>query len=225
VTKIKSLLIGASGLVGGEILKCLYEKNQDITLFTRKSSLNLFNKHKEINVDFENLNRVDFPHFNHVYIAIGMELKTTELIHIKRSKRSEFFRVDHDIVLNVAKKAFESGARSISIVSAIGADMNSRNFYLQTKGKIENSIKQIGYEKVVFAQPSHLLGNRLNRKIGIEVPVIELGAKIIDPLMIGPLSNLRFIKASSVARAMVNTLNENSENLTRLRFKDFKNYQ
>ena len=124
MTKIKSLLIGASGLVGGEILRCLYERNQDITLFTRKSSLSLFNKHKEINVDFENLNRVDFPHFDHVYIAIGMELKTAELIHIKRSKRSEFFRVDHDIVLNVAKKAFESGARSISIVSAIGADMN-----------------------------------------------------------------------------------------------------
>jgi len=43
--------------------------------------------------------------------------------------------------------------------------------------------------------------------------------------MVGPFSNLRFIKASSVARAMVNTLNDNSENLTRLRFKDFKNYQ
>ena len=225
MTKIKSLLIGASGLVGGEILKCLHERDQNITLFTRKPSHNLFNKHIEINVDFENLNRVDFPHFDHVYIAIGMKLKTIELIHIKRNKRNEFYRVDHDIVLNVAKKAFESGARSISIVSAIGADMNSRNFYLQTKGKIENSIKQIGYENVVFAQPSHLLGNRLNSKIGIEVPVIELGAKIVDPLMVGPLLNLRFIEASSVARAMVNALNENSENLTTLRFKDFKNYQ
>ena len=225
MTKIKSLLIGASGLVGGEILKCLHERDQDITLFTRKPSHNLSNKHKEINVDFENLNRVDFPHFDHVYIAIGMNLKTAELIHIKRNKRNEFYRVDHDIVLNVAQRAFESGARSISIVSAIGADMNSRNFYLQTKGKIENSIKQIGYEKVVFAQPSHLLGSRPNNKIGIEVPVIELGAKIIDPIMVGPFSNLRFIKASSVARTMVNTLNDNSENLTRLRFKDFKNYQ
>ena len=225
MTKIKSLLIGASGLVGGEILKCLHERDQDITLFTRKPSHNLSNKHKEINVDFENLNRVDFPHFDHVYIAIGMKLKTAELIHIKRNKRNEFYRVDYDIVLNVAQRAFESGARSISIVSAIGADMNSRNFYLQTKGKIENSIKQIGYEKVVFAQPSHLLGSRPNNKIGIEVPVIELGAKIIDPIMVGPFSNLRFIKASSVARTMVNTLNDNSENLTRLRFKDFKNYQ
>jgi uncharacterized protein YbjT (DUF2867 family) len=154
-----------------------------------------------------------------------MKLNTVELIHIKKNKRKEFFRVDHDTVLSIAKKAFDSGARSISVVSAIGADMNSKNFYLQTKGKIENSIKQIGYEKVVFAQPSHLLGSRPNDKIRIEVPIIELGAKIMDPLMIGPLSDLRFIKASSVARAMIDTLNEGSENITRLKFKDFKNYQ
>ena len=222
--KIKSLLIGASGLVGSEILKYLHERDQDITIFTRKPLHDSTGKHKEINIDFENLNNFDFPYFDHVYIAIGMKLDTVELIHIKKNKRKEFFRVDHDTILNIAKKAFDSGARSISVVSAIGADMNSKNFYLQTKGKIENSIKQIGYEKVVFAQPSHLLGSRPNEKIRIEVPIIELGAKIMDPLMIGPLSDLRFIKASRVARAMIDTLNEGSENITRLKFKDFKNY-
>ena len=225
MTKIKSLLIGASGLVGGQILKCLNERDQDITLFTRKPLHSLSSKHKEINVDFENLNKVDFPHFDHVYIAIGMKLKTAELIHIKKNKRKEFFRIDHDIVIDIAKMAFEKGAKSISVVSAIGANINSRNFYLQTKGKIENSIKQIGYKKIVYAQPSHLLGNRPNNNVGIEVPAIEFGAKIIDPIMVGPFSNLRFIKASSVARAMVNTLNENPEHLTRLKFKDFNNYQ
>ena len=223
--KIKSLLVGASGLVGSEILKNLHERDQDITIFTREPLHDSTDKHKEINIDFKNLNNFDFPYFDHVYITIGMKLDTVELIHIKKNKREEFFRVDHDTILSIAKKAFDNGARSISVLSAIGADMNSRNFYLQTKGKIENSIKHIGYEKVVFAQPSHLLGSRPNNKIGIEVPVIELGAKIIDPIMVGPFSNLRFIKASSVARTMVNTLNDNSENLTRLRFKDFKNYQ
>ena len=222
--KIKSLLVGASGLVGSEILKYLHERDQDITIFTRKPLHDSTDKHKEINIDFENLNNFDFPYFDHVYIAIGMKLDTVELIHIKKNKRKEFFRVDHDTILSIAKKAFDGGARSISVVSAIGADMNSKNFYLQTKGKIENSIKQIGYKKVVFAQPSHLLGSRPNDKIRIEVPIIELGAKVIDPLMIGPLSDLRFIKASCVAKAMIDTLNEGSENITRLKFKDFKNY-
>ena len=222
--KIKSLLVGASGLVGSEILKYLHERDQDITIFTRKSLHDSIDKHKEINIDFENLNNFDFPYFDHVYIAIGMKLDTVELIHIKKNKRKEFFRVDHDTILSIAKKAFDGGARSISVVSAIGADMNSKNFYLQTKGKIENSIKQIGYKKVVFAQPSHLLGSRPNDKIRIEVPIIELGAKIMDPLMVGPLSDLRFIKASSVAKAMVDALNVSTESLTKLKFKDFKTY-
>jgi uncharacterized protein YbjT (DUF2867 family) len=222
--KIKSLLVGASGLVGGEILKYLHERDQDITIFTRKPLHDSTDKHKEINIDFENLNNFDFPYFDHVYISIGMKLDTVELIHINKNKRKEFFRVDHDTILSIAKKAFDGGARSISVVSAIGADMNSKNFYLQTKGKIENSIKQIGYKKVVFAQPSHLLGSRPNDKIRIEVPIIELGAKIMDPLMVGPLSDLRFIKASSVAKAMVDALNVSTESLTKLKFKDFKTY-
>ena len=79
--KIKSLLVGASGLVGSEILKYLHERDQDITIFTRKPLHDLTDKHKEINIDFENLNNFDFPYFDHVYIAIGMKLNTVELIH------------------------------------------------------------------------------------------------------------------------------------------------
>ena len=103
--KIKSLLVGASGLVGSEILKYLHERDQDITIFTRKPLHDSTDKHKEINIDFENLNNFDFPYFDHVYIAIGMELKTAELIHIKRSKRSEFFRVDHKTRIYPKKEA------------------------------------------------------------------------------------------------------------------------
>jgi len=152
-----------------------------------------------------------------------MRLTTFELIHIKNNKRKEFFKVDHDLVYNIAKKAFDVGARSIAIVSAVGADMNSSNFYLQTKGKMENSIKEIGYEKIVYAQPSHLLGSRSNQKVTIEVPIIELGAKILDPLMRGPLSDLRFVKASAVAKKMVETMNESSTSHSILKFKDFLN--
>ena len=103
----------------------------------------------EIIIDFDEINNLNFPALDHVYIAIGMRLTTFELIHIKNNKRKEFFKVDHDLVYNIAKKAFDVGARSIAIVSAVGADMNSSNFYLQTKGKMKNSIKEIGYEKII----------------------------------------------------------------------------
>ena len=221
--KIKSLLVGASGLVGSEILKNLNSRDQDITLFTRSPLEHISDNTNEIIIDFDEINNLNFPALDHVYIAIGMRLTTFELIHIKNNKRKEFFEVDHDLVYNIAKKAFDVGARSIAIVSAVGADMNSSNFYLQTKGKMENSIKEIGYEKIVYAQPSHLLGSRSNQKVTIEVPIIELGAKILDPLMRGPLSDLRFVKASAVAKKMVETMNENSTSHSILKFKDFLN--
>ena len=221
--KIKSLLVGASGLVGSELLKNLNRKDQDITLFTRSPLEYISDNTNEISIDFDEINNLNFPALDHVYIAIGMRLTTFELIHIKNSKRKEFFKVDHDLVYNIAKKAFDVGARSIAIVSAVSADMNSSNFYLQTKGKMENSIKEIGYEKIVYAQPSHLLGSRSNQKVAIEVPIIELGAKILDPLMRGPLSDLRFVKASAVAKKMVETMNESSTSHSILKFKDFLN--
>ena len=221
--KIKSLLVGASGLVGSEILKNLNSRDQDITLFTRSPLEHISENTNEISIDFDAINNLNFPALDHVYIAIGMRLTTFELIHIKNNKRKEFFEVDHDLVYNIAKKAFDVGARSIAIVSAVGADMNSSNFYLQTKGRMENSIKEIGYEKIVYAQPSHLLGSRSNQKVAIEVPIIELGAKILEPLMRGPLSDLRFVKASAVAKKMVETMNESSTSHSILKFKDFLN--
>ena len=221
--KIKSLLVGASGLVGSELLKNLNIRDQDITLLTRSPLEHISDNTNEIIIDFDEINNLNFPALDHVYIAIGMRLTTFELIHIKNNKRKEFFEVDHDLVYNIAKKAFDVGARSIAIVSAVGADMNSSNFYLQTKGKMENSIKEIGYEKIVYAQPSHLLGSRSNQKVAIEVPIIELGAKILDPLMRGPLSDLRFVKASAVAKKMVETMNESSTSHSILKFKDFLN--
>ena len=67
---------------------------------------------------------------------------------------------------------------------------------------MEEEIKLIGYETVVIAQPGHLLGNRPNDKFRFEIPLMEFGAKLFEPLMVGPLKNLRFISAFKVGKAM-----------------------
>ena len=74
--KIKSLLVGASGLVGSEILENLNGRDQDITLFTRSPLEHLSHNTREIIVDFDEINNLNFPIFDHVYIAIWMRLTT-----------------------------------------------------------------------------------------------------------------------------------------------------
>ena len=218
----KSLIVGASGLVGGEILKLLSHEGNDVTLLSRRPlELNLPNVEESI-IDFNEIeNEINFPAVDHIYIALGKRLDTSELIYIKKSNRDSFIKVDHDYVIAVAKKAFSMGARSISIVSAVGVDKNSMNLYLQIKGKVEEEIKSIGYDKVVIAQPGHLLGERSDDRFRIEIPVIEFFTKILEPLMFGPLQNFRNISAKQVAKGMVTSMQDTSVGVTTLQYKDF----
>jgi uncharacterized protein YbjT (DUF2867 family) len=221
--KIRTLIVGASGLVGSEILKRVSRKNHEIFLLSRRTRGIVQENCSEIISDFDDIDNIDFPEVDHVYISIGMKLGSSELMYIQKSDRNDFIKIDFEYVLNIARKSFDNGARSIAIVSAIGADKTSKNLYLKTKGNMEDLVNEIGYTKTIFAQPSHLLGQRVNEKFKLDVSLIELGGKIFDPLMLGPLSDFRFIDAKYVAKAMVQKMNDNSEGLSFLKYRDFVN--
>lgn len=216
----KVLIIGASGLVGGEILKTIEDMDQEIVALSRKELIAKNQDTKEIINNFDDLQLSDIPKVDHVYIALGTELDTSELIYIKKHRRKEFRKVDYEYVTKIAKMAHGKGAKSISIVSAVGANKSSRNLYLQTKGEMEEKIISIGYNKIVFAQPGHLLGKRPLKKIRPEVPIMEFGARILKPLMIGPLEDLKFIEASLVAKSMIKHMNRPTDKIVRLKYKE-----
>ena len=218
--KPKVLIIGASGLVGGEILKTTEAMGQEIVTLSRKKLISKNQDTEEIIINFDDLQLSDIPKVNHVYIALGTELDTSELIYIKKSRRKGFRKVDYEYVTKIAKMAHGNGAESISVVSAVGANKSSRNLYLKTKGEMEEKIISIGYNKTVFAQPGHLLGKRLLKKIRPEVPIMEFGERILKPLMIGPLEDLKFIKASLVAKSMVKHMNIPTDKIVRLKYKE-----
>ena len=131
-----------------------------------------------------------------------------------------FKKIDFDYPLAIAKLAFQNGAKSIAIVSAIGAKEGSPNYYFHIKGKLENAIREIGFKNVCIAQPSHLLGKR-NDFRGHEIPFLEGALNISAPLMQGPLKNFRQIEAERVAKAMILELRKNYGRVKILRYKDF----
>ena len=219
--KIRTLIVGASGLVGGEVLKCVSKENQEIILLSRRTQDIVQENCSEIISDFDDIDNIDFPKVDHVYISIGKKLGSSELMYIRKSDRNDFIKIDYEYVLNIARKSFDNGARSIAIVSAIGADKTSNNLYLKTKGNMEDLVKEIGFTKTIFARPSHLLGQWINEKFKLDVSLIELGGKIFDPFMLGPLSDFKFIDAKYVAKAMVQKMNDNAEGISVLKYKDF----
>ena len=112
-----------------------------------------------------------------------------------------FRQVDFDFVLNVARAAKAAGARRLAVVSALGADARSRVFYNRVKGEMEAAVAQLGYETVVIAQPSLLLGDRA--ALGQPARRAEdLATRFLGPVSWIVPRGVRPISARSVAAAM-----------------------
>jgi uncharacterized protein YbjT (DUF2867 family) len=87
-------------------------------------------------------------------------------------------------------------------VSAFGADARSRVFYSRVKGEMQVAIAQLGYESVVIAQPSLLLGDRA--ALGQPARSGEVwAARLLEPLGWMLPKVLRPIPARAVASALL----------------------
>ena len=146
-----------------------------------------------------------------MYICLGTTIK-------KAGSQSEFKKVDFDYCLSFAKKAREVGATKISLISSVGANPYANNFYLKTKGEVEEEIKKIDFQAINIFRPSLLLGqrdeSRFLEKIGQNL------SSFINFFLIGHLRKYRSVKASNVAYCMANY--EQNGGIKYLYFDDFQ---
>ena len=81
----------------------------------------------------------------------------------------------------------------------------------------------MGFEKIVIAQPGHLLGKRLNQDSKFLIYIYEKITNILGYIMIGPLKKFRNIDASLVAKTLTSKMGNNDRGIDFLNFDDFKN--
>jgi len=197
-TQRTALLAGATGLVGRALLSLLVDSDRyrSAHVLLRRTSGNIAAdpKLKIQEVDFARLPTA-FPAVDDVYIALGTTIKMA-------GSEAAFRQVDFDFVVNIARAARTAGATRLAVVSALGADPTSRIFYNRVKGEMELAIMQIGYESVVIAQPSLLLGDRA--ALGQPARSGELWAeRLLAPLGWIVPKGVRPIPARAVASALV----------------------
>ncbi|MFT4962602.1 MAG: hypothetical protein ACI92Z_003702 [Paracoccaceae bacterium] len=198
-----SIIAGATGLVGTELVKALEAKSDPVIVLARRPMPDLSSNTKWLETDFDDL--VDggsLPSCDHVYICLGTTMK-------KVGSKDAFWKVDFEYCLAVAKRARESGATTLSLVSSVGANAASKNFYLHTKGALEDAITALDFPTVNIYRPSLLLGNRAERR-----PLEALGIilfRAIGPLFVGSLRKYRGIEVELLAATMVENTNKRSK--------------
>jgi uncharacterized protein YbjT (DUF2867 family) len=208
-----SLIIGSTGLIGNKLLYELAKKDTEIIAITRRPINNLPENVSLLNIDFDDfLQNGVLPSCNHIYICLGTTIK-------KAGSQSEFKKVDFDYCVSFARKAKEAGATKISLVSSVGANPHTKNFYLKTKGEVEEEIKKIDFQVINIFRPSLLLGrreeSRFLEKIGQNL------SSFINLFLIGYFRKYRSIKSSNVAYCMANC--EQSDGVRYFYFDDFNN--
>ncbi len=191
---LTAAVFGSSGLVGHALMAQLESDGafEKIYGYARNAPLDPGPKSEFRpfdTADFELERSIDI-----VFCALGTTIK-------KAGSQAAFEEVDLWAVVRIAQQAKEHNIKKMVVVSSLGANPHSRNFYLHTKGQMEEAVKASGPPNLLFIRPSLLLGTREERRWGEDIS--KLITKIMAPLMKGPLLKYRPIEAAKVARKMI----------------------
>jgi uncharacterized protein YbjT (DUF2867 family) len=121
--------------------------------------------------------------------------------------KAAFRAVDLDMVVAFARAAAAAGARRMVTVSSVGADPDSRNFYLRIKGEMESALAEMGFERLDILRPGLLRGprggeRRVGERIGIAL------SPLANLILRGRLDRYAAIDADVVAAAVAGALSQ-----------------
>lgn len=204
-----ALLVGASGLVGGELLNCLLNGTEysRVLIFVRKPTGLKHPKLEEHLIEFNNLPCYkEFFEVNDVFCCLGTTIK-------KAKSQAAFKKVDVEYPLELAKLAKEMKVEKFLVISSMGANPKSPVFYSRMKGLLEEELKMISIKSLHIFRPSLLLGDRKEFRIGESISAYL--TKGISFIFIGPLKKYKPIDAKRVAKGMYKAAQSTSEGIFR----------
>jgi uncharacterized protein YbjT (DUF2867 family) len=121
----------------------------------------------------------------------------------RKAGRNEaaFRAVDHDLVIACGRAARAAGIDHMILVSSVGADAQSRSFYLRVKGETEEALARLGLRRLDIVRPALLRGPRAERRRSERLAVLVSPA--IDVCLHGSLRRFRSISADRLAQAIL----------------------
>lgn len=192
---MKALIIGATGATGKELVRQLLNNTEysEVAVFVRQP---LDFNHPKLSVhiiDFEKPE--EWKHLvkgDVAFSCLGTTLKAA-------GSKDAQWKVDFDYQYNFAKAAKENKVEDYVLVSAYGANPNSKIFYSRMKGQLEIKVRALEFEKITVFRPGML--DRENSDRSGEI----LGAKIIKfANSLGLFKKQRPLPTSVLAKAMIN---------------------
>ena len=203
--KLTANIIGATGLVGSQLLQQLLQNSnfEKIRIFVRKDTGIKHPKLTQYIVSFNNVKSwIDKLTGDVLFSSLGTTLA-------QAGNKEAQYEVDYTFNLNFAKAAKKKGIGNYVLVSSVGANSGSKLFYTRMKGELDDVVAKIGFNNLAILRPPSLVGKRSKKRFSeyVSIPLIKIVTKI-------GFKEYRPIQGATVAQAMINAVASPNSNKT-----------
>jgi uncharacterized protein YbjT (DUF2867 family) len=157
------LIAGSTGLVGSALLENLLSNAEvgKVTILVRRPVEAEHTKMSIKEVDFETMDeKVIPPNVDAIFCCLGTTMA-------QAGGKDAFRRVDFEYVVKLAVFAQRQRIDQFHVISAAGANPNSKIFYNKVKGRMELELKKLDKIRSIYIyHPSLLLGPRDQFRFG-----------------------------------------------------------
>lgn len=194
----KALIVGATGLIGKNLVKELIHsaKYEQIFIFTRRATeFQNETSVTEVSLDFDEIENYAsyLTGVDDVFVCLGTTMK-------KAGSKKQFMKVDYSYPLKLGKLAEEANVERFLIVTAIGSNRDSPFFYSRVKGKLEEALVKLDIPSLHIFRPSLLVGEREEFRLGEKTA--EVIGRPLSFLLVGPFEKYKPIQGKHIAKAM-----------------------
>jgi uncharacterized protein YbjT (DUF2867 family) len=200
-----ALIIGSTGLIGSELLKILLESSEyaQVVTFVKRDAGIQHVKLKQHIIDFDEPESYkDLVVGDDFFCTIGTTIK-------KAGSQKAFRKVDFEYPKQFAIFAQENKVKNYLLISSLDANAASSNFYLKTKGEIQDFLKTCNFESVSILQPSLLLGDRNEFRFAEKAGAFVM--KLVSFVFVGKLKKYKAIHVNTVAKALYRIAQKNTK--------------
>lgn len=212
---MRAVLIGVTGLIGNYLLEELLNDPyfDKVRILVRRPYEREHPKLEKMLVDFTDGDSVlvALNDCDTAFCTIGTTRQKV------KGDKDAYRKVDYDIPVNFARWCKMTGCEKFILVSAVGANAKSNNFYLRLKGEVEDAVKATGLNQIHLMRPSVLLGERKERRTGERIAQVFMQAFFF----LLP-SRYKPIHGRDVANAMIRAAKNGTPGFTIYEYKEMK---
>jgi uncharacterized protein YbjT (DUF2867 family) len=219
--RISVVMLGATGAVGGEVVKTLLTMPQldRLTLLGRRpapqGSDPRLTQHT-VDVSDPSTYAIHLQGHTAAVCTLGLGQPS-------KASREEFIRVDKTTVLSFGTACRHAAISHFELLGAAAADSRSNSFYLRVKGELEDGLAALRFPRTSFFRPSMILTP--SNRYGLAQGILLTTWPWLHPLLVGPLRKFRGVRVEDLGAAMSRNLLTQGAGVEVLHWDEFNTRQ